>query len=311
MEITRRTAIQVATAAGAAAVLAPAGDAETPAEKPLRFVHLTDMHIPEDGRGTRGFTAALEAIAAIRPAPDFLITGGDHVMETFKVEHDKAAAQWKLYNQLLATGTSLRIYPVIGNHDVWAWGFDGDPHKGHASYGKAMAMDQLQMKMPYYAFGADQWRIIVLDSTHRREQGGYVARIDAVQLEWLKAELAAVPKGSHICIVSHIPVLAACVFFDGKRLQPDQWQVPDQWMHRDAAELIALFRQHNVRLLVSGHIHLYDQVIYNGMTFICDGSVCANWWKGPYHETAEGFGVFDLYPDGRFTHEYRTFAWKA
>src|SRR6476661_10498684 len=118
MTITRRTAIQVASTAGAAALLAQPTHAETPAEKPLRFAHMTDMHIPADGRGTRGFTAALQALAAVSPAPDFLITGGDHVMETFKAEHDSTLAQWKLYNQLMAAGTSLRIYPVIGNHDV-------------------------------------------------------------------------------------------------------------------------------------------------------------------------------------------------
>lgn len=82
-------------------------------------------------------------------------------------------------------------------------------------------------------------------------------------------------------------------------------------MHRDSAQLIALLRQHDVRLLLSGHIHLYDQVVYNNLTFICDGAVCAKWWLGPHIETREGFGVFDLYADGRFDHSYKTFGWKA
>jgi 3',5'-cyclic AMP phosphodiesterase CpdA len=310
MDITRRDALQVASAAGAAALLVQPAAADTPVEKPLRFVHLTDMHIPADGRGTRGFTAALEAVAKIDPAPQFMITGGDHVMETFKVPRDEAVAQWTLYNRLLAAGTKLPIHAVMGNHDVWAWGMIDKTLELNASYGKAMALEQLRMKAPYYAFDAGNWHFIILDSTARRELD-YVAQLDPKQLEWLKAELAATPKDKHICIVSHIPILAACVFFDGERLKGDYWHVPDRWMHRDAAALIALFRQHNVRLLISGHIHLYDQVHYNGLDFVCNGSVCGNWWKGPYHETPEGFGIFDLHADGRFTHKYETFAWKA
>jgi predicted phosphodiesterase len=81
-------------------------------------------------------------------------------------------------------------------------------------------------------------------------------------------------------------------------------------MHRDAAALVELMGSASVKLLVSGHIHLYDKVEYNAMTFVCDGALSGAWWKGPYHETPAGFGVFDLYPDGRFTNVYRALDWK-
>ena len=42
-----------------------------------------------------------------------------------------------------------------------------------------------------------------------------------------------------------------------------------------------------------------------------DGAVSGNWWKGHFHEFAEGYGVFDLFPDGTFEHQYVTYGWEA
>src|SRR5439155_11144233 len=115
-----------------------------------------------------------------------------------------------------------------------------------------------------------------------------------------------------VIVFSHIPILAVCVFFDGpERLGEKGWNVPDSWMHRDTRELLDLFAQHNVRLLVSGHIHLVDRADYRGMTFICDGAVSGNWWKGPLQQFPEGYGILDLWPDGRFEHRYLSYGWKA
>ena len=33
--------------------------------------------------------------------------------------------------------------------------------------------------------------------------------------------------------------------------------------------------------------------------------------KGPLQQFPEGYGVIDLYPDGRFEHQYVAFGWKA
>ena len=40
------------------------------------------------------------------------------------------------------------------------------------------------------------------------------------------------------------------------------------------------------------------------MTFICDGAVSGNWWNGPYQECPQGYGLFDVWPDGSFRHRY-------
>ena len=90
-----------------------------------------------------------------------------------------------------------------------------------------------------------------------------------------------------------------------------KWKIGDNLMHRDAKPLIALLGQHNVKLCVSGHIHLLDHVRYMGVDFICDGAVSGNWWGGPFQECSEGYGVLDFYPDGTFGHRYVTYGWNA
>jgi hypothetical protein len=76
-------------------------------------------------------------------------------------------------------------------------------------------------------------------------------------------------------------------------------------MHIDARRLKTLFLDHpNVKLCLSGHIHLRDSVMYNGVTYACNGAVCGNWWRGAYQETQPGYALVDLWNDGSFRVDY-------
>ena len=82
-------------------------------------------------------------------------------------------------------------------------------------------------------------------------------------------------------------------------------------MHIDARRIKDLFAKHpNVRLCLSGHEHLVDQVTYNTTTYCCNGAVSGAWWKGSYHECAPGYGLIDLYDDGSFYNQYVVHGWQ-
>jgi len=297
----------------AASLLAAGGVlAQQQKAKPIRIAHLTDMHVQPERRAGEGYAAALQSLAKLDPPPDFLVTGGDHVMDVMKQPLDRAIVQWDLYQRVLAENTKIPVRPVIGNHDIWGWGRPEDVSVDAPGYGRAMALDRLGIAKPYYAFDAGpSWRAIVLDSMTQRGKG-YYGDLGPEQTEWLKGELQSIGTTRPIVIFSHIPILSACVFFDGKdRLGPEAWNVPDAWMHRDVRELLDVFQPCNVKLLVSGHIHLVDRVEYRGMTFVCNGAVCGNWWKGPLQQFPEGYGVINLHADGRFDHRFVTYGWKA
>ena len=322
---TRRQFVTSTAVSGGAGLLAIAGCAATPAAgapapaahhaatagEPIRFAHLTDMHVQPERRGGDGYAAALRSLDKLNPAPQFIITGGDHVMDVFETGAERAKVQWDLYERTLRDNTRLPVYPVMGNHDVWGWGVPDKVPPASPGYGKAMAVERLGMRSAYYAFDRGPWHFICLDNIAPRGQG-YFGGLDPEQVEWLGADLQAVDAARPVCVVSHIPILSVCVFFDGDdRLRQDFWHVPDSWMHRDARPLLDLLEPYNVRLLLSGHIHLVDRVEYRGMTFICNGAVSGAWWRGPNQQFAEGYGVIDVWPDGTIRHDYVSFGWQA
>jgi 3',5'-cyclic AMP phosphodiesterase CpdA len=300
----------VAGAAGIAGCAASGSGGPTHARggKPFRVAHLTDMHVEPERRAGEGYVAALESLEKLSPRPDLIVTGGDHVMDTTFEGSDRSRVQWDVYARAMRT-TKLPVCSILGNHDVFGWGVK-DMSERTAGYGKALAMDRLGLERPYYSFDAGGWHFVMLDSMQRREFS-YTGSLGEEQTEWLAGDLAS-HRGKRTIVFSHIPILSVCVFFDGKdRPGEKAWNVPNQWMHGDARPIVDLLDANDVKLAVSGHIHLVDRCAYRGVEFICDGAVSGNWWKGPLQQFPEGYGVIDLWPDGTFEHRYLSYGWKA
>ena len=56
---------------------------------------------------------------------------------------------------------------------------------------------------------------------------------------------------------------------------------------------------------------MIERIDLDGVSYICDGAVSGAWWKGAKERCPEGYGVFDLFDDGTFKHEYVAYGWKA
>ena len=207
---------------------------------------------------------------------------------------------------------SLPIEACIGNHDVWGWNQPDSAAKGtEPLYGKKWATER------------SAWQIAIAASIGRAGISScstaplgptpdtYEARLDAEQFDWL-ANLAAVDAATPVLVLSHIPIISAAAFFDGDNEQNHVWTVPGRWMHLDARKIKDLFLKHpNVKVCLSGHLHLVDRVTYNGVNYLCNGAVCGGWWKGTYQECGEGYAVLDLFDDGSFDCQYVGYGWKA
>jgi 3',5'-cyclic-AMP phosphodiesterase len=299
--------------AGAAVALGgwETAGAATARQRVLRIAHLTDTHVQPELAAGEGLTACLKH--ALGQKPDLILTGGDHVMDSFAATEARTRTQWRVWDTALAEAKAVPVRSCIGNHDVWGWDKRSSGTTGsEPRYGKKWAMEQLRLPRPYYSFDQAGWHFVALDSVYPRGESGYTARLDDAQFEWLKGDLASVPKTRPVLIWSHIPILAASAFMDGDNERTGDWLVPGAWMHTDARKLIHLFHQHpNVKLALSGHLHLRDRVEYNDVTYLCNGAVSGNWWRGRYHQTAEGYGVVDLFNDGTFEARYVTYGWQA
>ncbi|MEE2680881.1 MAG: metallophosphoesterase [Planctomycetota bacterium] len=296
--------------AGTACAAAQAAPPSSP--RVLRIAHFCDVHLQPEKRAPDGLARALSD-AQERFSPDLVLNGGDQVMDVMGADRARSARLFDLWQSVMKQECSVPLVNVIGNHDVFGW----NTEKSGASpddpgYGKRWAMDVFGLVAPYYVLDRGGWRIVVLDSTHPVEGGGsYTARLDEVQFDWLRDTLEQTPADQPILVVSHIPILAACAFFDGENEKSGDWLVPGAWMHLDARRIKDLFRRHpNVKLCVSGHIHLADVVRYLGVTYACNHAVCGSWWDGARDEFPPAYAIIDLHADGSFTNQIVDWGWK-
>ena len=300
---------EVMFAIGATALIKPVAAVAAPTRPALRLVHMTDMHVKPEKRAGEGYAAALESLKKLDPQPDFVVTGGDHVMDVLNCSRQRADEQWSLYQKTLEEGTKLKAYPVVGNHDVYGWSADPAMDEQTVMYGKAMSRDMLRIERTYYSFDQGAWHFVVLDNIQKRG-GGYYGDLDPEQLEWLSGDLQANAGKKPVMAFSHIPLASICAFFFNKAPK-EFWKTSDALMHRDSRGLINLLREGNTKLCVSGHIHLMDELNFMGVNFVCNGAVSGSWWGGPNQWVPEGYGVFDLHDDGTHEFQYVTYGWQA
>lgn len=268
--------------------------------KPIRFAHLTDIHLKPGIIPETGMAKAFQHAQKLSPNVDFIINGGDSIMDALEADKVKTQTQWDLFHKILKQENSLPIYHCIGNHDVWGWFVKENKPDNDRLYGKVWVVETQQMKDRFYSFTKGKWHFIVLDSTQLNSAGGYIAYLDPEQLNWLQEELKQVPPDKFICIVSHIPILSICagLFFDKTEVNGDL-KIQRNLMHTDFLALKKIFLNYpNIKACISGHIHLQDELDYLGIRYYCNGAVCGNWWSGSFQEFAPAYAVMELYDDG-------------
>jgi 3',5'-cyclic AMP phosphodiesterase CpdA len=284
-------------------LLAPSlalGNTTSAAKPALRVAHITDVHLKDKFDAPARFTRCLHHLQQQTPKVDMVLNGGDLVFDMNKENIGTINDQWKLVQNIMKNECSLSVHYCLGNHDIW-W-YEDD--KGQAIYGKKYALDKLQLVKPYYSMVENGWKIIVLDSVHLDiDNTWYIGKLGDEQLNWLSDELKAADANMPVMVMSHIPILTALLMIEDDIV--NKWTMLGGDMHTDTAKIINLFYQHpNVKLCVSGHLHMRDKVVYNNVTYLCNGAVSGAWWEGNRRETAPGYGLIDLYADGTFDEKY-------
>jgi 3',5'-cyclic AMP phosphodiesterase CpdA len=278
----------------------------------LRIAHLTDIHVQPQGAAPGGLERCLQAISAMEDKPDFILTGGDSVMDIWAHSADSAALQWKVWEEIFTKECKIPVISALGNHDVRLGEKAPKGSKKNPLYGKQDSIDKLKMPGRYYSVSKGNWKFIILDSIEVHGLLGYKGRLDEEQFEWLEAELKNTSSDTYICVLSHIPIISFCPFFDGDReTGTSNWSVPGSYMHIDARRIKDLFNRYpRVKLCLSGHIHLQDKVEYLGVKYLCNGAVCGAWWGGNCQEFAPAFSIIDLFEDGSSRDEIISYRWK-
>lgn len=254
----------------------------TQEEGGFSFAFLTDIHVQPERNAEEGFMMAINEVN--KQNPDFVITGGDLVMDVLNQSYERADSLFNIYIEL-SKKFKMPVYNSVGNHEVYAWyrqdpGIEQDPE-----YGKLMFEKRLGDR--FYSFNHKGWHFIVLDAISRAEGGGYQGMIDEEQIHWLAKDLLEVNKETPIAISVHIPFITSVTQLMQGSMAPN---TPGQVIS-NGQEVLALFSEYNLRLVLQGHLHFLEDIyVQNQVHFITGGAVSGKWWANkPDSKPEEGF----------------------
>ncbi|WP_035348685.1 metallophosphoesterase family protein [Edaphobacter aggregans] len=300
MNTTRRDFLTLLGATSLAAAAPRSLFAATP--EPFSFLFVTDAHIQPELNAAIGTSMAYKKARTFKA--DFAIQGGDHVFDALGVPKQRALALFDLYDKT-EQDLGLKVYHTIGNHDVLGiYPASGIPPTD-PQYGKKLFEDRFGKR--FYSFDHKGHHFAVLDSIGVTDDRAYEGRIDAEQLKWLAADLAALPKSTPIIVSVHIPLVSA---FASYVPESASLSAHHSLTVANANEVLALFEGHNVIGVLQGHTHINENVDYKGVNYITSGAICGNWWKGIRMGTPEGFTIVNV-ANGRMTTHYETYGFKA
>lgn len=266
------------------------------------FVFMTDIHLQPEKNAIKGFKKAIDAVNELNP--DFVITGGDNVMDAFAQNWTRSDSLYNLMDSMLGL-FNMPVYTTIGNHDLFGIHEKSGIQTTHPEYGKKIY--QKRITESYYSFEHKGWHYIVLDGINITNDRRYTGYIDEEQGKWLKKELHKIGKQSPIVIITHIPLLSIEALI---ALGPTE-AFKDNSIINNANQIRQLFKDYNVKFVLQGHTHFLEDIFYEGIHYITGGAVSGSVWNGKRYEMEEGFLHVEILDDKNFIWEYIDYGWVA
>ena len=281
-------------------VLCMAGCSQREVKQDFTFAFLTDIHMTPEKNAPAGFQQAIDSVNALKP--DFVITGGDLIMDALGQTRGKADSLYLLYENLIK-GFKMPVYNTIGNHELFAF-YNRDIEPTDPDYGDRMFRKYLGD--PWRSFDYKGWHFILLKSIEQTESRGYKGMISPEQIEWLKNDLAMVDPKTPVVVSTHIPFITVY----------DQWQNGGQYVNgagsviTNGKEVMELLRTRNLKLILQGHQHYLEDIYVDGVHIITGGAVSSAWWGGPNGTLQEGFLLVRVTGE-QIEWEYKDYGWEV
>jgi len=277
---------------------------QPPAEKPANefsFAFLTDIHVQPEKNAEAGFRTAIARVNELNP--DFVITGGDLVMDALGQTYGRADSLYNIYTSMLKE-FNMPVHNTIGNHEHFGWYSLHGADTLYPEYGKQMFEKRNGPR--YQRIDHKGWTFLILDSVVKDGKGGYEGGVDAEQVQWLKDQLTDIPAETPVVISLHIPLLSTeAQILRGSTAANERGEVVV-----NSKEVIDLFKGHNLKLVLQGHLHYYETLYVFGTSYVTGGAVSAAWWEGPYLGTEEGFLLLKAKGDD-ISWDYIDYGWNA
>jgi predicted MPP superfamily phosphohydrolase len=251
------------------------------------FAFFTDIHL---NKGENDCFKGIEmAIASAKNQhADFILTGGDNVdIDVLGKDTGTAHLLYAEYAELIAN-SGMNYYACIGNHDRFYGCDKSDPLFERGLFEK-------YINKSYYSFEHKDWHFIVLNTSN--------SIVDDEQKRWLEADLENIASETPIIVATHVPFLS--VYYPAL-----QGNYTDRDTFKNFKEIWDMFEDKNLKLVLQGHMHLYEEIKVKGVQFITAGAVSASWWSGAYHGTEEGYLMINIDGDD-FDWEYVDYGWEV
>jgi len=246
------------------------------------FAFLTDIHLQPEQNAVEGFQKAIDTINKLNP--DFVLTGGDLVMDVLNQTYGRSDSLYNLYAETVK-GFNMPLYNTVGNHEVYGWHNDEEGIEAHPEFGKRMFEKRIGKR--YYSFDHKGWHFIILDAIYRSPEGRYIGKIDDEQVNWLKEDLQKLDKETPIAVSTHIPFITSRTqLAEGSLAASSRGSVIT-----NSRDVLLEFWEYNLKLVLQGHLHFLEDIYINDdVHFITAGAVSGLWWRNkPDSTPEEGF----------------------
>lgn len=266
----------------------------------FNIAFLTDIHLQPEREAVAGLYQALDSVNRLKP--DFIITGGDLIMDALGQTYGRADSLYNMYTEAIRSA-KMPVYNTIGNHEIFGiYKERSGVDPSHPEYGEQMFEKRLGDS--YYSFEHKGWKFMILNSIEETVKNRYHGLIDSSQVEWIKEELKKTDKETPLVLSTHIPFITANTQkYGGSTIANDSSTVVI-----NAKEVLDLFAGYNLKLVLQGHLHTLEDIYIDGIHFITSGAVSAGWWKGPNRGVEEGF-LFVTFGKSDFTWRYVDYGW--
>ncbi|NLJ00261.1 MAG: hypothetical protein GX371_03805 [Bacteroidales bacterium] len=264
------------------------------AQESFRFVFMADVHYHEKNHAPRALDAAIDTINKLNP--DFILVGGDIMYDILRRDLDEAEEQRLAFFEK-AKKFKAPLYYAIGNHDHFAL-YNRKVDSDHPLFGKRYYEKHFGAR--YYSFDHKGWHFITLDDMMVTDDRKYIGRLDSVQLEWLRNDLEQVADTTPVVMMAHVPLVTTLSQWYGGGTNPNGNRIAIE----NSQEILALFKEKNLKLILQGHIHYFEVLhILNKTTVISAPSFSGKWWMGPMNGMDESFLVIDVENQNEFTYQ--------
>lgn len=218
------------------------------------FVAIGDAESYKENTGFNG--ELVEVLQKSRKYnPDFALFTGDIISASGANDNENKS---RINNLKTTVQESYNnYYLVFGKHDIecgttcidyWLEIFFG----AQTSNG--------QERVLYHSFDYLNTHFVLLSTDYPKNHS-----VDEIQLQWLEDDLSQNSKPNTI-VVQHIPPVT---FFKKSTKMCHDMSCDDETRQK----LLALFKKHNVDLVISGHEHAFDHKIVDGIDFVLSGQV--------------------------------------